>query len=96
MILHWMLCWERVLIVIGNKFSPKLVSWMGGGVPGGLRRAFVIAANHAAWGVELALEHGVPELAVSLIRRHEDKGALDLNNKEDQLLAALQAADDQN
>jgi hypothetical protein len=85
--------WERILIVLGRAFFLHKAKTWSEGPPSGLRRAFVIAEKHPIWGAEMALEQGVSLLAANLIRRHQETGPLDSIVLEDQLLAALQAAD---
>ncbi|MEZ0397207.1 MAG: HD domain-containing protein [Anaerolineales bacterium] len=81
---------DRVLIVLGRRFLPRLARRWEAGEPRGLRRPFVVAARHAEWGAALAAEAGASARAVDLIRRHQE--ALPAG---DSLLAALQAADDE-
>lgn len=88
--------WERVLIVLVKAFLPhKLADW-GQGEASGWKRPFVIREQHPAWGAELAEEAGTTPLAIRLIRRHQDPLPQPLATEEDQLLAHLQWADDQN
>jgi len=82
---------ERVLIVIGKRLFPQTVKSWGSGEPQGLRRPFVTAAQHPAWGAELASAAGAATRTCDLIRRHQDVPCAD-----DPLLAALQEADDEN
>lgn len=82
---------ERAIIVLGQRIFPRQVSAWGKGEPRGFRRPFVVAERHAEWGAELAARAGAPELTINLIRRHQDFAA-----KDDPLLLALQAADDEN
>ncbi len=81
---------DRVWIVLGRRFLPRLARRWGEGEPRGLCRPFVVAARHADWGADLAAEAGVSARAVGLIRRHQDA-----DPGGDPLLAALQAADDE-
>jgi hypothetical protein len=90
-VLHPLSPLERVLIVLGKKFFPRLASRWGQGTPSGLRRPFVVSAHHAAWGAELAEKAGASARTCDLIRRHQD-----LTVKDDPLLHALQKADDEN
>lgn len=54
-------------------------------------------ANHPATGAQLAADAGCLPLAVTLIRRHQDSLSADQqNSREDELLLALQRADDDN
>jgi hypothetical protein len=59
--------------------------------PISIRRPFVVAAHHPEWGADLAEQAFASPRIVELIRRHQDFPAFD-----DQLLVALQAADDKN
>ena len=92
--------WERVLIVIVGAICKDCLHRWGAGEnvqPDdglGWRRAFIVAEQHPAWGADLAAEHEVSPLAVSLIARHQDSIAADANSIEDNLLKKLQAADD--
>jgi hypothetical protein len=81
--------WERVVIVLGKKLFAGHVKGWGEGEARGLRRPFVVAAQHAAWGAELALAAGASPRTVELIRRHQEQ-----SGQTDALLRALQAADD--
>lgn len=97
---------ERVLVVLGNKFLPGRAASWGIGEPAGWRRAFVIKAQHAQWGAEMAAQAGSNPQVVELIRRHQDlltlqevrvpAGVPVAASKEDndQLLRLLQWADD--
>jgi putative nucleotidyltransferase with HDIG domain len=109
--------WERVVIVLGKKILPESAARWGNGretstaTPRGWGRPFVIAAQHPAWGAEMAARQGTSPRAVALIRRHQDpflgqglnqstglNQSIGLNqnlNEEDRLLAILQAVDDE-
>ncbi len=95
-ILHPLSPIERAMIVLGQRFFPRQVSDWGKGEPRGLRRPFVVAEFHPAWGAELAARTGAPELTVYLIRRHQDARPEKPHSLEDRLLCALQNADDLN
>lgn len=82
---------ERAIIVVGKRLFRKRASHWGEGTPGGLRRPFVVAAQHPDWGANLAEQTGAASRAVDLIRRHQD-----VPSNDDPLLTALQAADDEN
>jgi hypothetical protein len=84
---------DRVLVVAVTKLWPRRAAAWGQGPATGLRRPFVTAAQHPAWGAELAAQAGAPPLTVALIRRHQTPVAAPAT-LEDTLLAALQAADD--
>ncbi len=64
-------------------------------LPKGWRRPFVVHARHPEVGSRWAQEAGCTPLTVALIRRHQD-GLTGRQTEEDQLLAALQAADNLN
>ncbi len=85
--------WERVLGTVGERFFPDRITRWGRGEPRGWRRPFVIRAQHAAWGAEMAAAAGSSPLTVTLIRRHQDK-APTLDEETAALLRSLQTADD--
>jgi hypothetical protein len=82
---------DRVVIVLGKRFFRQRARRWSEGTPGRLRRPFVVAAHHAEWGADLAEQAGASSGTVDLIRRHQDISCVD-----NPLLAALQAADDEN
>jgi hypothetical protein len=95
--------WDRVLIVLSSKICPSCVRRWGSYAPEvpldrlGLRRPFVAAMQHPAWGAELAASRNVSTLAVALIRRHQEKVLSEGTKRasvEDTLLLKLQAADE--
>ncbi len=89
--------WERVAIVLGNKFFPERVKRWGSAAPRGWRRPFVVAACHPGWGAEMAREAGTSPLAVYLIREHQNElPAAEPDSLEGRLLSLLQKADNQN
>lgn len=94
--------WERVMVVVVRAFCPYCVQKWGSPNGGdsldglGWRRAFVVAEEHPAWGANLASQHGVSELAASLIARHQEQLPPTAANEisvEDSLLYKLQAVD---
>lgn len=95
--------WQRAVIVLLDRFAPRLLARLGRGepqggalsLPKGWRRPFVVHALHAEVGARWAQEAGCSPLTVALIRRHQDRMASrsSFTVEEDQLLAALQAAD---
>ncbi len=95
--------WKRAVIVLLNHFAPRLLTRLSHGelkghalsLPKGCRRAFIVHACHPKVGAHWARDAGCLPLTVALIRRHEDKLA-SCKTEEDQLLAALQAADSVN
>lgn len=80
--------WERVLVVLTERFFPSLAARWADGMPTRLRRGFVVRRRHAGWGAELLAEAGASARTVALIRAHN--GPAD----EDELLTALQQADE--
>jgi hypothetical protein len=82
---------DRVVIVLGKRFFQRRARRWSEGTPSRLRRLFVVAAHHPGWGADLAEQAGASSRTVDLIRRHQDISSID-----DPLLAALQAADDEN
>ena len=86
--------WERVEIVLGRRFFPRAAKAWSAGQPRGLRHPFVVAEQHPAWGASLAAQTGATAQTVSLISRHHEALAGPPTSHTDQLLAALQQADD--
>jgi len=94
---------ERAIVVMGQFFAPRRAKRWGMGSPHGWRRPFVVAAQHPAWGAEMASTAGASLLTVSLIRRHQERSALNSkhggrgheNRTEDQLLEKLQRVDNE-
>ncbi len=82
---------DRVVIVLGKRFFRRRARRWSEGTAGRLRRPFVVAAQHPAWGADLAGQAGASSRTVDLIRRHQD-----IPSADDSLLAALQAADEEN
>lgn len=88
--------WDRVLVVVGPVLLASRVAAWGEGEPLGWRKAFVVKAQHAAWGAEMArIVHSHPDV-VALIGRHQDNVPVQATAVEDDLLRRLQWADDQN
>jgi hypothetical protein len=93
--------WHRAIIVLLGRFGPCLLARLSRGEPDGWRRPFVIHARHPEVGARWAQEAGCRPLTVALIRRHEEpvsscRSEGGLFQSEDELLAALQAADNRN
>ena len=86
---------ERAVVVLVRRLAPGAARRWGEGEPRGWRRPFVTALRHAEWGADLCAEAGAPPLTVDLIRRHQTPLA-QAASPEDEMLAALQAADDDN
>jgi hypothetical protein len=81
--------WERGLVVLGKHFLPRLARRWGEGDLRGAERPFIVAAQHPAWGADLAANAGATPKTCDLIRRHQDAPT-----GEDAQLRALQQADD--
>ena len=92
--------WQRAVIVLLEHFAPCLLARLSQGeprgcalsLPKGWSRPFVVHARHPEVGSRWAQKAGCTPLTVALIRRHQD-GLTGRQTEEDQLLAALQAAD---
>jgi len=102
---YWL--WERVLVVLVKAIAPRQVTTWGSRSPKGWARPFVVNAQHAEWGADLAANAGADLLLTALIRYHQisireaaGKVTADLPNMTADrfisLLQALQAADDLN
>ena len=90
-VLHPLYLLDSVIVVLGNAFFRQSAIRWGEGIAGGLRRPFVVAAQHPGWGADLAMQAGASSRTVELIRRHHAPLSNDAP-----LLAELQAADDSN
>ncbi len=87
---------DRVVIVLGKRFFRRSAGRWSQGSPSRLRRPFVVAVNHPGWGADLAEQAGASSRTVDLIRRHQDSPSPNPGAPTERLLAALQAADDEN
>jgi hypothetical protein len=91
---YWL--WERAIVVIVTRLAPgRAVQW-GQGTAQGWRRPFVVSQQHPTWGAEMAAAAGADPLTVELIAIHACMIDHPPSNEFEQLLAALQAADDLN
>ncbi len=88
--LYRLALWERVAAVLGQALWPRWAARLAQGEPRGLRRPFVVAAHHPAWGAALAQAAGAPPETVRLIAQHQT-----LSPPADPWLRRLQEADDQ-
>lgn len=85
--------WQQAVIVLLERFAPRLLARLSRGeLVQRWRRPFVVHARHPQVGARWAQEAGCSPLTVALIRRHQERLATS-QAEEDQLLAALQAAD---
>jgi hypothetical protein len=85
--------WDRSWIVLAKKLLPQAVKTWGEGTPTGLRRIFVVAEQHPAWGAELAAAAGATPRCVAIIRHHQSPP--DPTSPLAEPLRILQAADDE-
>ena len=88
--------WERSWVVVGQVIWPKKTAVWGQDAPLGWKRPFVVKAQHPAWGADMAAAAGSSELAIGLIRRHQDTVPETAVSEMDHLLRHLQWADNQN
>ena len=86
---------DRALVVLARRLAPGAARRWGQDEGRGWRRPFVTALRHADWGADLCAEAAALPLTVELIRRHQTPLA-ETASPEDEMLAALQAADDDN
>jgi hypothetical protein len=84
---------ERAWAVLARRWLPAWAARWGCEPARGWRRAFVLAAHHPEWGAELVAQAGAAPLVAALIRRHQSPLAAP-RTPEDEMLAVLQAADD--
>ncbi|MGA2490156.1 MAG: HD domain-containing protein [Anaerolineales bacterium] len=94
--LHPLSILERVTVILGKHLFRGAARQWATGMPSGLRRPFVVAAQHAEWGADLASQSGVTSQTVELIRHHHDAPLTNLGSQTERLLVALQSADDEN
>ncbi len=87
---------DRTVIVLARRLAPEAARRWGQGQAKGLRRPFVTALCHADWGADLCAQAGAAPLTVALVRRHQTPVTEPANTPEDEMLALLQAADDDN
>jgi len=90
---HRLMLWERAIIVLGRALFPDRAKLWGAGAARGWRRPFVIACQHPVWGADIAGAAGTTDLALEIIRRHQDKLAA-AETLEEKLILHLQAEDE--
>jgi hypothetical protein len=90
--------WDRVLVVLVRAVAPRRAARWGYEInePVGWRRPFVINFQHPRWSAEMAAQAGADPLAVELIARHQRKIRHEPQTHTEELLVALQAADNAN
>ncbi len=90
--------WDRVLVVLLKATAPGLVRHWGSisNEPVGWYRPFAISLQHPQWSAEMVKAAGADPLAVELIANHQRRLGHEPCTHAEQLLAALQAADDAN
>jgi hypothetical protein len=84
--------WARVMVVLLERFAPRLLSRLCRDEGPGWRGSFVVYRLHAEAGADMAAQAGCSPLAVTLIRRHHEPVRC-RQAEEDRLLALLQEAD---
>jgi hypothetical protein len=92
--------WHRVALVLLKTFWPRMaMRWEADPAPARMDWRYPMRAqlHHPERGAALAAAAGCDPLAVTLIRRHQDPRASCASDPiTDRLVAALQAADDDN
>ena len=63
---------DRILAVVVKKLWPARFDQWSQGRPMGWQRAFVVSAQHPAWGADMLAAIDGDPLAVQLIRYHQD------------------------
>ena len=81
--------WARVMVVLLERFAPRLLNRLSRGQAQGWRRPFVVYRRHAEVGADMAAQAGCSPLVVTLIRRHHEPPRC-LRADEDRMLALLQ------
>jgi hypothetical protein len=88
---------DKTLVVLVHKFLPAWSAKWSHMSPNGWYRPFTISRQHPKWSTEMATEAGTDPLALSLIEKHQDRfDHSTAKNEIEQLLAALQKADNAN
>jgi putative nucleotidyltransferase with HDIG domain len=92
---------ERTMVVLVKAVMPDQAQRLGclpldgwDNLPG-WQKAFIVAAQHADWGADLAREAGVSPLVENLIRKHHDPTGQDPEILENSLLRKLRLVDNE-
>ena len=85
--------WHRVAVVLLGWFAPGGLRRLAEGRPGSWRYPFFVHLNYAQLGAKRVRKTGCDCMVVDLIRRHHEPLLAPAGCGQDQLLAALQAAD---
>lgn len=94
-ILYPLSLFDRVVIVLGKHLFRNAAKRRAAGSLHGPGRRFVVAEKHAEWGADLASQAGATSRTAELIRHHHDRQLPDQGLQTRLLLAALQAADNE-
>ena len=92
---------ERAMIVLVKAVVPEQAHCWGRLPPDGWenlpgwRKAFIVSAQHANWGAELARQAGVSQQTESLIRLHHDPHSLSTDGADTDLLHKLWSVDNE-
>ena len=88
--------WHRVIAVLINALAPQLLERMDQ-QPGTWRYPFYVHRRHAILGAEMAHRAGCSSDVIWLIAHHEDRPRpIKGRQRKDELLRALQVADEAN
>ena len=90
--------WQRAIMVLLERFAPRLLAYLSQGEPRGWRCPFVVHTKHPEVGAQWAQDVGCSPRTVALVRRHQERpvSGSALSAEEEQWLATLQAADSLN
>jgi hypothetical protein len=88
--------WDRVLVVLTRAAAPTLAKRLGQNPSKRWSRPFAVSYQHPAWSAEMVAAAGADPLVVELIATHQHYLDHPPQSATEQLLTALQAADDVN
>lgn len=89
--------WQKTLVVIARKFTPKLFERWSKGNPANLwMRPFVVYIEHPTWSAEMIAVAGASETAIWLVAHHQEAASRWSSHALASLLQRLQQADDVN